>query len=676
MGKHQQSRLSRRAFLGRAAMAGAGSAVALWTPDLWNPARAQAVRATLATAANPAGTTLESTIVLRAGSGYVQLQEGPGWPTLPRTELAQLDPNRESRRTALAAIVQMTDVHIIDAQSPGRVEFLDRYGEPYTAGFRPSETLTTHVQTSMVQRVNQVARGPITGRPLDCCVSTGDNIDNQQTNELEWFMAVLNGGTVTADSGKPGEYEGVQLADWGDPHYWHPDGGAAEGEYAAKGFPTYPGLLQAAIHSYESPGLNIPWYSTYGNHDGLIQGNLPTSEAADSIFTGSRKITDLPDGEPALQFIGDMLGRITTVADGLANGTFPQRNVTPDERRRTVKTKEWVQAHLDRPGKVGPKGHGYDESHLEAPALYYSFVIAPGVRGISLDTGGYNSGSIGQLQVDWLERELRKVHSRAFDDAGNEIRPGGTDEVVVLFSHFTIGTMHGALPDPAHPGEKRYEGDEFVSFVRRWPNVVAWVNGHTHTNTVQPVADPSGRTGGFWEITTASHVDYPEHARIIEIVDNGDGTISLVCTMLEHAAPAATNHDDLSPLGLASISRELGANDVGIDQMAHLGPTEALNVELARRAPFDLRAAGIGGGSAAAGGSLPTGTAPNGAMPVTPAESSGGSAMPLLVGGGAVVAAGAIGAGVLAVRRRGEAREITGPGVSAASGGRDVDTPS
>jgi hypothetical protein len=66
----------------------------------------------------------------------------------------------------------------------------------------------------------------------------------------------------------------------------------------------------------------------------------------------------------------------------------------------------------------------------------------------------------------------------------------------------------------------------------RFPNVVAWVNGHTHVNRVNPVPDPTGYTGGFWEITTAAHVDYPEHARIIELVDNRDGTLSIFGTVI------------------------------------------------------------------------------------------------------------------------------------------------
>ena len=610
------------------------------------------------TVVDPSGTTLESTIVLGTGSGYLALREGPGWPTVERTELGELAPARVDRRTAIAALVQLTDVHVVDAQSPGRVEFLDRYGDPYTGAYRPQETLTTQVQASMVTRINQVARGPITGRALDCAVSTGDNVDNQQTNELEWFMAVLNGGAVRADSGSADGYEGVQAADWDDASYWHPDPGPSSGAYDSKGFPRIPGLLDAAVASFTSDGLNVPWYSCYGNHDGLIQGNLPTSATADELFAGDRKITDLPAGMSALQFVGGMFTQIEGVVAGLDAGTTPYRTVTADGARRTVKTTEWVQAHLDRPGKVGPPGHGYDESHLEAPALFYSFEVAPGVLGISLDTGGYNSGSIGQAQIDWLEQELAAAHASAFDAAGAPTTPGGTDQLVLLFSHFTIGTMTGSLADPQRPDEKRYEGPELVAFLQRWPNIVGWINGHTHTNTVTPVPDPSGRTNGFWEITTASHVDYPEQARIIELVDNGDGTISLLCTMLEHAAPVTPDLDDTSVLGLASISRELSANDLGVDPVAHLGPVGSLNVELALPAPFDLAAAGITG-AAATSGSTPPGTTPAGSADGD-TTGTGSSSAPILVGAGAV-AVGALAAGTVALRRRGTVSDDPSP---------------
>ena len=59
-----------------------------------------------------------------------------------------------------------------------------------------------------------------------------------------------------------------------------------------------------------------------------------------------------------------------------------------------------------------------------------------------------------------------------------------------------------------------------------YPNCVAWMNGHTHINTIIPHAETGG--GGFWEITTASCIDFPQQQQLIELVDNRDGTMSHV----------------------------------------------------------------------------------------------------------------------------------------------------
>ena len=58
----------------------------------------------------------------------------------------------------------------------------------------------------------------------------------------------------------------------------------------------------------------------------------------------------------------------------------------------------------------------------------------------------------------------------------------------------------------------------------KYPNVIAYVAGHTHDNRVDLFR--KGRTG-FWQINTASHVDWPQQSRLIEVMDNRDGTLSL-----------------------------------------------------------------------------------------------------------------------------------------------------
>jgi hypothetical protein len=121
--------------------------------------------------------------------------------------------------------------------------------------------------------------------------------------------------------------------------------------------------------------------------------------------------------------------------------------------------------------------------------------------------------------------------------------------------------MDNTRPDPARPGERRHTGAEVVTLLGRHRGVLAWVNGHIHRNEITPHAVGNGRS--FWEISTASHVDYPQLARVVELVDNKDGTISLFTTCVESSAPHRTDFADLSQTGLSALYRELSYNAPG-----------------------------------------------------------------------------------------------------------------
>jgi metallophosphoesterase (TIGR03767 family) len=221
------------------------------------------------------------------------------------------------------------------------------------------------------------------------------------------------------------------------------------------------------------------------------------------------------------------------------------RTVTPDERRAFYTPADHVRAHLD-PAYTGPgpAGHGYTAANLAEGTQYYTFRVSDDVIGISLDTtdpGGTYSGSIGDAQMKWLERTLR-AHR---------------DEYALVFSHYTSRSMPAPRTDPARPGERRHDGAELLALLGRHRNVVAWINGHEHRNRI------TAHTGGghaFWEISTASHVEFPQLARVIELTDNRDGTLSLHTTLIESAAPHRTDFTDLSQTGLAALYRELSFN--------------------------------------------------------------------------------------------------------------------
>ncbi|NDE71557.1 MAG: TIGR03767 family metallophosphoesterase, partial [Actinobacteria bacterium] len=161
-------------------------------------------------------------------------QEHLGWRELfqdsPQAHLGI--PNSRDCR-ALLTLVHISDTHICDAQSPARVEFLDRFADPHhplsqkigglVGTYRAQEILTVQVLDSLIRKINRIEHAPILGMPIQTVLVTGDVTDNAQSNELDWFLALMNGGFVTPDSGNRSRWEGVG-GDHYSPHYWNPHG--------------------------------------------------------------------------------------------------------------------------------------------------------------------------------------------------------------------------------------------------------------------------------------------------------------------------------------------------------------------------------------------------------------------------------------------------------------------
>jgi metallophosphoesterase (TIGR03767 family) len=244
---------------------------------------------------------------------------------------------------------------------------------------------------------------------------------------------------------------------------------------------------------------------------------------------------------------------------------------------------------------------------LDDGTAYYAFDRGL-VRGIVLDTvnpNGEANGSLDPDQFAWLEHELQ-THSRAWIGTDGTIQhsAGAKNRLCMLFSHHTIGTMDNPIVSQDDP-RQRILGDAVLALVLRYPNVVLWVNGHTHVNSVTPHARASSAPvpGGFWEVNTASHIDFPQQARIVEIANNKDGTLSIFGTIVDSAAPLAVPAALDSPPALAALSRELAVNDwqerVAAPGAAgqpdgRRGRVEDRNVELLVRAPFAIRRKAIG----------------------------------------------------------------------------------
>jgi uncharacterized repeat protein (TIGR01451 family) len=172
-------------------------------------------------------------------------------------------------------------------------------------------------------------------------------------------------------------------------------------------------------------------------------------------------------------------------------------------------------------------------------------------------------------------------------------------------------TNPGCDPDPrssqplhfGNPEQAAGLGSDAITFTQllaNHPNVIAYVAGHTHEHQLLRCGTPRSTNGTgdarfctghlWWEINTSAVADWPHQSRLIEVMDNRDGTLSLFGTVVDHASPATAPAPG-SAAGflarqLASIGRTLGFNDPQVGPPHGEGnPLLDHNAELVLRDP-------------------------------------------------------------------------------------------
>ncbi len=546
---------------------------------------------------------------------------------------------RPPRDASILNFLQLSDFQMIDEESPGRVEFFDTTqrvpgAQPFSAAYRPQESLTTQITEAMVRAVRNTV-SPVTAERLDLAILTGDNADSQQYNETRWFIDILDGKKkVDPNSGipvpgceaTPGSiYDGVRGG--GRLGYYEPD--TSEGSSDGDGYSPrreenesetgrdvtmrdFPGLLEAVNQPFQSIGLDLPWYSAFGNHDALIQGNSPDA------YYGPYGPTNQELARPEFQEIamGCQKVKLIPTATDVDQTTI---DIVPPDTRRCYLAKDdvavdplgvltgspcsgssWIEEHFKTGGT--PVGHGFAPAPCEPtgpadttcagyglPASaeanndgYYSFSPIPGLRFVALDTVTdecgtifCSEGSIDDPQFRWLREQLDLAASLG--------------EYVITYGHHTLKTTRFPSTDPTefpiHYGKRitsrqqptNVSVETLEDLFCSYKNFLVHVDGHEHENSLREhkcegVPPPGySNVNPFYEISTAAHLDWPQQARMIELIDNGNRTMSLVLTVLDHGGPPNPGGapPSLDPKGhapeqvqrLAAIGRELAYND-------------------------------------------------------------------------------------------------------------------
>jgi len=585
-------------------------------------------------------TTVEQRVVPSGSGAFLPLTLGPGEPYIVRQDLAPAGAKRTKKRSSLAYFGQLSDFQLADEESPGRVEFLDPPNGtqlPFNAAWRPWEALEPQIDDAAIRQLNHfaaaspIAQGSGARRKMDFTLDTGDSADSQQLNETEWVRTLLEGGSLNPNSGispagylhplcpavgVPGaaeaaRYTGVQdfrdYVEGTQPSFYDPND--VRGSFS--GWPSYRGLMDRAQEEFPAAGVKVPTYVSFGNHDALVQGNQAANGSFEQIATGCLKpMAPTPDQTD----LAGVLGSLTpeNVLAMLATDPNNVALVPPDPKRQYVSKAQYKEIFLNG---TQPDGHGFayidpaQQAASNGAAGYYAWNPLPGIRFISVDTvseggiaGPSADGNVDDPQFQWLRTQL---------DAAT-----AANQLIVLFSHHAIASLTSQVPDEAAPpctgindahghdlnpgcdldprnSSPIHLGQDMVDLLHQYPHVIAWVAGHSHVNDIQAFPGPNGT--GFWSIRTAAEADWPQQNRLLEIMNNRDGTLSIFGTILDTAANATapgsgTRAADLSDTDLASVGRTLSYNDpqVGATKCSPAcgeGLADDRNVELLVRDP-------------------------------------------------------------------------------------------
>jgi 3',5'-cyclic AMP phosphodiesterase CpdA len=359
------------------------------------------------------------------------------------------------------------------------------------------------IANSHVRAFNEIAAegSPVLDQPLDLMLTLGDLADNQQYNEVRYFVDTFDGNKlIDPDSGnepqlaqvhpRPGGdgYDGVQGSDptgSNDPLPSAEEGGAPVVTGSQNPLDNQR-LLDLANEPFYAPGLRypdgsqIPWYALPGNHDVKVQGTIFDDNAAwralvRKYATGHIKLMELaPDYQSRLcgaledqnqEEFASVMQEI--IADPFHAGTTKVVPADPDRMPiyRSPQARQqgdleacgpfphcdttWVQEQAETTGL--PAGHGYaaqnrctDAQGNPLARLCYSFVEGDFLF-IGLDTSppeGLERGSIDPAQFDWMERTIKANSSHYFDANGNSVvNPDAEDKLVVVYSHHPTSSL-------------------------------------------------------------------------------------------------------------------------------------------------------------------------------------------------------------------------------------------
>ncbi len=447
----------------------------------------------------------------------------------------------------LLSFFTITDVHITDKESPAQplyYEWSQPAGSPTlnSSAYSPVVLATTHVLDAAMQTINAVHKKS----PFDFGIGLGDAINNTQYNELRWYIDVIDGKVITPSSG---DQIGANTIDYQKP--------------------------------FQAAGLDksIPFYQVLGNHDQFWMGSCYESPMFQAAHISSAILTTNNSTSPCQSMgTGDFYSGVIDGSDplGAVISSGPKADyptpptVVADPNRRSLSTatsssQNWIKEFFTTTST--PVGHGFNlvasnpninlvPASDRASFACYSFVPKANIpiKVIVLDdtckgTGqpNYAGGALDQIRLDWLKNELQAGQNNnqlmiiAAHIPFNVYTNLVTDPSQVVLNpqrmHLFLPTPFSVVNDyPTSSGTSQ----SLLDILQGYPNLIMWIAGHRHMNTVTPQIHPTDPTRSFWEVETSSLRDFPQQFRTFKIYRNANNTVSITITNVDPAVSTAS----------------------------------------------------------------------------------------------------------------------------------------
>ncbi len=503
--------------------------------------------------------------------GYGAWTFGAPLPIVPRTDImpAGYAAKSGTKKTKILNFFTISDIHITDKEAPNQLIYLQQV-DPKNSGantsiYSPIMMYTTHVLDAAIQTANALHKK----NAFDFAISLGDTCNSTSYNELRWYIDVIDGKVITPSSGA---HLGADTIDYQKP--------------------------------YQAAGLDksIPWYQVLGNHDHYLIGSFPIdadpslglrqSYISNTVWAVPAFLVPNPTTFPAMfnmedmkatpKYYGGVIDGSTPLGNIINTGAVEQSSTPPtvaaDPDRRSLLRTEWIQEFFKT--STTPVGHGLNLVNTTQPSGFacYSFLPKSNVplKVIVLDdTQSETDGSTdihghGYLDVArwaWLQEELA---------AGQ-----AADQLMIIAAHIPIAvigigaetewwlggkTATNPLGDASTTTQNAVTLAELVQTLQNTPNLLMWIAGHRHLNTVKAFVSPDPANApekGFWQVETSSLHDWPQQFRTFEIYLNSDYTISIVTTNVDPAVaagvPAATSRK------YAVAAQQIIQNDLAVN---------------------------------------------------------------------------------------------------------------